>query len=136
MYQQITLIGNLGNDPESRKTPSGKNVASFRLAVNKSWTDGSGEKQEKATWFRVSAWDKLAEIVSLYTAKGRQVMVVGEIEGTNAYIDKDGKPAASIEVTARTIKLLGGRGTDDEEAPVAKTQPAPKRKLAEEDIPF
>ena len=70
MYQQIVLIGNLGNDPELRYTPSGVPVASFDLAVKKSWTDAEGGKQEKTTWFRVTAWRKLAEIAAQYLAKG------------------------------------------------------------------
>ena len=109
MYQQITLIGNLGNDPEMRYTPSGVPVASFNLAVNKSWTDAEGGKQDKTTWFRVTAWRKLAEIAAQYLAKGKQVLIVGELEDARAFTDRDGNNRASLEVTAQTIKFLGAK---------------------------
>ena len=107
MYQQITLIGNLGNDPELRYTPSGVPVASFNLAVKKSWSDSEGGKQEKTTWFRVTAWRKLAEIAGQHLVKGKQILVVGELEDARAFTDKEGNARASLEVTAQTIKFLG-----------------------------
>ena len=133
MYQQITLIGNLGNEPELRYTPSGVPVVSFNLAVNKSWTDAEGGKQDKTVWFRVTAWRKLAEIAAQYLAKGKQILVVGEMEDARAFTDKEGNSRASLEVTAQTIKFLSradasngnGNGT-----PVAAGQ------SKEEDIPW
>ncbi len=129
MYQQITLIGNLGNDPELRYTPSGVPVASFNLAVKKSWSDSEGGKQEKTTWFRVTAWRKLAEIAAQYLAKGKQVLIVGELEDARAFTDRDGNNRASLEVTAQTIKFLGakdananGDGAHNNGAPVAAGQ--------------
>ena len=56
MYQQITIVGNLGQDPEMRYTASGVPVTSFSVAVSKRWTGQDGQKQEKTTWFRVTAW--------------------------------------------------------------------------------
>ena len=109
MYQQITLIGNLGADPEMRYTPNGLPVTSFRMAVSRSWTGQDGQRQEKTVWFRVTAWRKLAETASQYLTKGSKVLVVGEMEDPNAYIDKDGKPRASLEVTASTIRFLSTR---------------------------
>jgi single-strand DNA-binding protein len=146
MYQQIILIGNLGNDPELRHTATGAPICSFRLAVNKQWTTPEGEKREKTTWFRISAWQKQAELASQYLTKGRQVMVMGEVEEASTYTNKAGEPAASIEVTARAIKFLGGEhhSDSDEETvfqaalpaqPTGKKTPA-KRQLAEADIPF
>jgi len=117
MYQQITLVGNLGNDPEMRYTPSGAAVASFSLAVSKSWNDADGNKQQKTIWFRVSVWNKLAEICSQYLTKGKKVLVVGEVEEARAYTDKDGNPRASLEVRATQVRFLGQKGDD---APVAQ----------------
>ncbi len=111
MYQQITLIGNLGNEPELRYTPSGVPVASFNLAVKKSWSDSEGGKQEKTTWFRVTAWRKLAEIAGQHLLKGKQVLIVGEMEDARAFTDKEGNNRASLEVTAQTIKFLGTKDT-------------------------
>ncbi len=140
MYQQITLIGNLGNDPEMRYTPSGVPVASFSLAVNKTWTGQDGQKQDKTTWFRVTTWRKSAEIVSQYLTKGSKVMVVGEIEEARAFTDRDGNNRASLEVTAQTVKFLSGRG----DMPAATEATAGYNgaantatpELRDEDIPF
>ncbi len=147
MYQQIILIGNLGNDPELRHTASGLPVCSFRLAVNKQWTTQDGEKRDKTTWFRVSTWQKQAELVNQYLSKGRQVMVIGEVEEANAYTNKAGEAAATIEVTARLVKFLGSGDNaepgDDEAVfqaqavvPVNGKKAPAKRQLAEADIPF
>ncbi len=106
MYQQLTLIGNLGSDPEMRNTANGVPVCTFRLAVNKQWHGQDGEQKEKVTWFRVTAWQKLAEVVNEHLRKGRRVMVVGELENPQAYLNKAGEPAATNEVTARTVRFL------------------------------
>lgn len=110
MFQQITMVGNLGNQPEMKYTPTGVPVASFSLAVNKSWTSQDGQKQDKTVWFRVTCWRKLAEIVSEHLAKGSKVLVVGEVEEARAFTDKSGANRASLEVTAQTVKFLSGKG--------------------------
>ena len=131
MFQQITLIGNLGDAPEMRYTPSGTPVANFSLAVNKAWNDQDGKRQEKVTWFRVTTWRKQAEMVSQYLTKGRQVLVVGEMQDAHAWSDKDGSPRASLEVTALLVKFLGSKGENGHDA-------APTNQELEEaeDIPF
>jgi single-strand DNA-binding protein len=110
MYQQITLVGNLGADPEMRYTPSGVPVTTLRVAVNRKWTGQDGQPQEKTTWFEVTAWRKLAEVASQYLTKGRQVLVVGEIEDPNLWTDREGNARASLRVTASNLKFIGGRG--------------------------
>ncbi|MEM7537805.1 MAG: single-stranded DNA-binding protein [Chloroflexota bacterium] len=109
MYQQITLIGNLGADPEMRYTGTGTPVTSFRMAVSRQWTGQDGQRQEKTTWFRVTCWRRQAEIVSQYLTKGSKVLVVGEMEEPNAYMDRDGNPRASLDVTAQTVRFLNSR---------------------------
>jgi len=145
MYQQIMLIGNLGNDPEMRYTPSGVPVASFSLAVNRTWTGQDGQRQDKTTWFRVTTWRKQAEIVSQYLTKGSKVMIVGEIEEARPYTDRDGNQRASLEVTAQTVKFLSGRGdapNGAEATPVSSGggRPVPHHaegpEVRDEDIPF
>lgn len=130
MYQQLTLIGNLGNDVELRYTPAGVPVASFNLAVNKSWTDDNG-KHDKTTWFRITVWRKLAEIAAQYLVKGKQVLIVGEIEEARAYTDRDGNSRASLEVTAQTIKFLGGNNGNGN-----SSQPAQQSDDDGSSIPF
>jgi len=138
MYQQITLIGNLGADPEMRYTPNGLPVTSFRMAVSRNWTGQDGQRQEKTIWFRVTAWRKLAETASQYLTKGSKVLVVGELEEPNAYMDKEGKPRASLEVTASTIRFLSTRG-EAAAMGMAAGSGAPAEgghEIHDEDIPF
>lgn len=148
MYQQITLIGNLGSDPELRYTASNVPVSSFRMAVQKQWQGQDGEQKEKVVWFRVTAWQKLAEVVSEHLSKGRRVMVVGEVESAQAYVNKAGEPAATNEVTARTIRFLDSahheeNPFEDEVAESSSPAPAPangkpqpRKRQAAIDIPF
>ena len=112
MFQSLTLVGNLGSEVELRVTPTGTSVASFTLAVNKTWVTQEGEKKEKTTWFRITAWRKLAETAAQHLAKGRQILVVGEVEEASAWSDRDGNPRATIEVTATLIRFLGGKNGD------------------------
>lgn len=138
MYQQISLIGNLGDDPLMRYTPSGVAVASFNLAVNRSWTGQDGQRQDKTTWFRVSVWNKQAETVSQYLSKGRQVLVIGEMEEARAYIDKDGNARASLEVKAQSVRFLGQKGGESAGVSdgTATAAPAGGAPVNDEDIPF
>jgi len=129
MYQNAILIGSLGNDPELRFTPAGVPVASFSLAVNKTWTTDAG-KQSKTTWFRVTTWRKQAEIVGQYLHKGSKVMVVGEVEEARAFTDRDGKNRASLEVTASLVKFLDGKCNIGDDAFVGATT------SESSDIPF
>lgn len=119
MYQSTTIVGHLGGDPSMRYTSSGVAVTSFSVATSRKWTDAAGAAQEKTTWFRVSAWRKLAETCNQYLHKGQLVMVEGEVDAS-AYTPKDGgEPRASLELTARTVKFLS-RG-EAQEAPQDET---------------
>lgn len=122
MYQDLTLVGNLGSEVEMRYTPGGVPVASFSLAVNRKWTDNDGQAKEKVTWFRVTCWKKQAEIVSEHLHKGSKVMVKGEIEEARPYTDRDGNARASLEVTAQRVIFLdsragNGTGPKDDDIP-------------------
>ena len=130
MYQHIVIVGNLGSDPEMRFTPAGVPVTSFSVAVNRRWTDGNGEQKEKTTWFRVTAWRKLAELCNQYLSKGRLVLVEGEIDAT-AWLDNQGNPRATLELTARNVRFLGGGNGGGGKASAA--EPIVQE---EEDIPF
>jgi len=139
MYQQITLIGNLGNDPEMRYTPNGVPVTSFSLAVNRRWTNQEGQAQEKTLWFRVTAWRKLAETASQYLTKGRQVLVVGELEEPRTFTDKNGVVRVSLDVTANEIRFLGrsdGAHGETAMSSVATSSGSGGPAMSDEDIPF
>lgn len=139
MYQQITLVGRLGNDPEMRYTQSGVPVTSFSMAVDRRWTDAEGQQQEKTTWFRVTAWRRQAEVISQYLSKGRPVLVVGEMEEARPWTDRDGNLRASLEVTLREFTFLGGRNDGDYSGGGSSggSANAPEsQEPAGEDIPF
>jgi single-strand DNA-binding protein len=115
MYQKTIVVGHLGRDPEMRYTPTGVPVTSFSIATTRKWNSASGEPQEKTTWFRVTCWRKVAEQAAQYLQKGRLVLVEGEIDAS-AWTDKEGNPRASLELTAFTLRFLGGRGEGGEGA--------------------
>lgn len=118
MYSQTIIIGNVGRDAELRYTPAGVPVCNFNVAVNRSWTDAKGEKQTDTTWWRVTAWRRLAEVAGAYVKKGMMVTVVGEQVTANGYADRNGAIAASLDITATTVKFMGGGQRDDDaEAP-------------------
>jgi single-strand DNA-binding protein len=108
MFSKTIIVGHLGRDPELRYTSGGQPVCSFSVATSRSWTDQSGQPQEKTTWFRVTAWGKLGELCNQYLSKGRLVLVEGEIDAS-AWTAQTGEPRASLELTARNVRFLGGR---------------------------
>lgn len=110
---KVTLIGNLGRDPETRYTPSGTMNVQFSIAVSRRWNDQSGQLQERTTWFRVTAWGRLAETLDRLTqngalVKGKQVFVLGTIE-QREYQDAQGATRTSLDVNADEVQLLGSR---------------------------
>ncbi len=118
MYLRIILIGHLGADPELRYTPSGQPVTNFRMATTRRWNDReSGEPREETTWFRVNVWGKQAEICNEFLSKGRLVLVEADRIQASPYLNKEGQPAASLEITAQTVRFLGARGAQAEEGP-------------------
>ncbi|MAJ90609.1 MAG: single-stranded DNA-binding protein [Legionellales bacterium] len=106
---KVTLIGNLGNDPEVRYGASGNAVANVSLATTESWRDkDSGEQQEKTEWHRVVFFGKLAEIVGEYLKKGRQVYVEGRLQ-TNKWQDKEGNDRYTTQIVANEMQMLGSK---------------------------
>lgn len=121
-YQSTTILGNVGNEPDMRYTPSGVPVTNFSVAVNRRWTTADGEQQEKTTWFRVTTWRKLAEVCAQYVHKGMQVLVVGEIEEPNVYTAKDGTQRSGLELTANTVRFVGGKREEGEQGQAQQVQ--------------
>jgi single-strand DNA-binding protein len=121
---QILLIGRAGNDPEMRYTPSGTPVTSFSLAVNNSRRDSNGEWTEETEWFRVTAWERIAESVNQYLAKGRRVFVDGRLS-TRQYTSSSGEARTSLEVRAYKVMFLdspGGESTGAGAPPETQAQ--------------
>ncbi len=103
-YQSIVIVGNIGRDAELKYTQQGIAVLKFSVAVNKTFGKGEDKKQT-TTWFNVTVWRERGEALADYIKAGMQVLVSGEIT-VSPYIAKDGKPAASLELTADDVKLL------------------------------
>jgi single-strand DNA-binding protein len=107
---KVTLIGNLGRDPEVRYTPTGAAICNIALATSRNWKDkNSGEKVEETEWHRVVFFDRLAEIAAEYLKKGRSVYVEGRLK-TRKWQDKDGVEKYTTEIVADNMQLLGNRG--------------------------
>lgn len=105
MYQQLTIVGRLGKDPEMRYTQAGTPVTSFSVATDRVWTNDQGQKQTETTWFSVSAWNKQAEACAQYLTKGSMVLVTGTVKA-RGYTTRDGEIAANMEVKADTVRFL------------------------------
>jgi single-strand DNA-binding protein len=120
MYQKFLAVGNLGQDPVMRQTPSGANVTNLSLAVNDKWRDRDGQDQERTVWFSVACWGRLAETTAQWLQKGSQVLVEGEIRGARPYEGRDGEMKASIDVNAFKVQFIRGiKGRDETREPVA-----------------
>lgn len=141
---KVTLIGNLGNDPELRSTQSGSAVANITLATSESWRDKeTQETKERVEWHRVIFFGRLAEVVNEYLRKGSQVYVEGRIQ-TRKWQDKDGNDRYTTEIVANEMQMLGSRGTNSEsptnQQSTSTSQPASQSAIVNEpfddDIPF
>jgi single-strand DNA-binding protein len=107
---KVILIGNLGQDPESRTTPGGTTVTNIRIATSESWRDKqSGEMKEQTEWHTVVMWNRLGEIAAEYLKKGSQVYIEGRLR-TRKWQDKTGNDRYSTEIVASEMQMMGGRG--------------------------
>lgn len=109
---QVTLMGNLTRDPELRQTPTGQNVTSFSLALNRSFKDSSGAWQDATDYIDCVAWGPLAERVSQYLSKGRRCLVQGRVQSRSW--EQDGQKRSKVEVLAADVTFLDARGEGGE----------------------
>jgi single-strand DNA-binding protein len=109
---KVILVGNLGQDPETRYMPNGKAVTNLRIATSESWKDKqTGEQREQTEWHSIVMYDKLAEIAAEYLRKGSQVYVEGKLR-TRKWQDKEGRDRYTTEIQANEMQMLGSRGGD------------------------
>ena len=109
---KVILIGNLGQDPEVRLTPSGTAVANLNLATSDTWMDRqSGQRQERTEWHRVVLFNKTAEIAQQYLKKGSKVYIEGRLQ-TRKWQDQNGQDRYSTEIVANDMQMLDSRGGD------------------------
>jgi single-strand DNA-binding protein len=105
LKNRVTLIGNLGMDPETKTLENGKKVVKFTLATDDSYKNGEGQKIEETTWHNIVAWNGLGEIAAKYLKKGRQVAVEGRIV-YRTYEDKKGITKYFTEIVLNDLMLL------------------------------
>lgn len=139
MFQQLTIVGYLGNDPVMRFTPSGQAVTSFSVATSRKYTGNDGQKVDETTWFRISVWGAQAESCNQYLSKGRPVLIVGRLRpdpqsgGPRTFTRKDGTTGASYDVNAQSVRFLpSGGASGDYEQDLGDEQGGAE----EDDIPF
>ena len=139
---QVTLMGNLTRDPELRQTPTGQNVTSFSLALNRSYKDQSGEWKEVTDYIDIVCWGPLAERVAQYLSKGRRCLVQGRLQSRSW--EQDGNKRSKVEVLANDVTFLDARGGGDDSdnagsassaAPSASSnKPASAKKAKKDDV--
>jgi len=107
---KVIIVGNLGNDPETRYMPSGSAVTNLTVATNESWKDkATGEQKDRTEWHKVAMFNRLAEIAAEYLRKGSQVYIEGKLR-TRKWQDKSGQDRWTTEIIADEMQMLGGRG--------------------------
>tara|TARA_B100000945_G_C20394791_1_gene604230 strand:+ start:54 stop:461 length:408 start_codon:yes stop_codon:yes gene_type:complete len=107
---KLLIIGNLGSDPEMRYTPNGNPVTSFTVATNRRYKTSEGEDREETEWFRVSAWNRLAENCNQFLQRGSKVYVEGRLS-SRTYVSNDGETRVSLDVNASEVRFLDSRNS-------------------------
>jgi len=110
---RVTLIGNLGNDPDMRYLPDGTAVAKISIATTDTWKDKNGDKKEKTEWHHIVIYRKLAEIAGEYLKKGRSVYIEGRLK-TDKWTDKQGVERYTTNIIATDLKMLGSKQNDQQ----------------------
>jgi single-strand DNA-binding protein len=139
---KVIIVGNLGNDPDTRYMPSGSAVTNLSVATNESWKDKqTGEQKDRTEWHKVAMFGRLAEIAAEYLRKGSQVYIEGKLR-TRKWQDKDGQDRYTTEIVADEMQMLGGRGGAGGGAPAmndSSDRSPPPRASGDDfddDIPF
>ncbi len=138
---KVIVVGNLGQDPETRYMPSGSAVTNLRIATNESWKDKqTGEQKDRTEWHSVAMFGRLAEISAEYLRKGSQVYIEGKLR-TRKWQDKDGNDRYTTEIIADEMQMLGSRSGGGAPAmsdspPANAPPPQPSGNDFDDDIPF
>ncbi len=159
MVNKVTLIGNLGRDPEIRRLENGSAVGKFSVATNENYQDRNGEWQTKTEWHEIVVWRALAERAERDLGKGKLVYIEGKITHRK-WQDKEGRDRNTTEIVAQTFRLLekressGSRNYNDDfpnatdELPGGSSMPNPAQTkpdvqsntnvppAADDDLPF
>jgi single-strand DNA-binding protein len=142
---KVILVGNVGRDPETRRTANGDGVVSFSLATTESWRDkATGERKDATQWHNVVIWNEgIGKVAEQYVRKGSKIYIEGQLQ-TREFTDKDGNQRKVTEVVLQRFRgeltLLGGKGErrEDDAPPPRQSHQAPAQSRApiDDDIPF
>jgi single-strand DNA-binding protein len=126
---KVMIIGNLGKDPEMKYTPQGTPITTFSVAVSRTRKGPDGQPIDETEWFRVVAWEKLAETCNEYLRKGSKVYIEGRLQ-TRKYTGQDGQERQMVEVVANEMQMLDSRqpgqgGGYDNDRPAPQRQSTP-----------
>jgi single-strand DNA-binding protein len=144
MINKVTLIGNVGNDPETRTLDNGTVVGRFSLATSDSYKDKDGEWQKQTEWHNVVVWRELAERARSYVKKGMLVYIEGKVT-TRKYTDKEGVDRYATDIVANTLRALEkmetttdatSRNFPQSDQVQAAPAPPPTRQAPTDDLPF
>ena len=127
---KMTVIGNLGTDPEMRYTSNGNPVTSFRIATTRTYTSSDGERQQDTEWFTVVAWNQLAELCNQYLSKGRRAYVDGRLH-SDSWTGQDGQTRFRNEIIADRVLFLDRQPTSQ-----SSTEGEGEPPIEVEDLPF
>lgn len=131
---KVILVGNLGRDPEVKRTQSNVPVANFTVATSDRWKDkNSGEWKESTEWHRVVMWRGLAEVAERYLKKGKQVYIEGRLE-TRKWTDSSGNDRYTTEIVASDMQMLGPKG--EQRAPGGFEAPPQNEPDDDDSLPF
>lgn len=140
-YNLVVLIGNLTRDPEMRYTPGNTPVVSFGIAVNRTWNDGDGNRQEEVSFFDCECMGGQAQPIANYTKKGSRVLVQGQLR-QNRWEDKDGNRRSKVYINAYSVQFLdraessSGNGPSASPPSTRTVQPSQPVNVRDDDIPF
>jgi len=140
---KVILVGNLGRDPEIRRSQGGTTIASFSLATNEAWNNREGQREERTEWHKIVVFGKLADFCGQYLSKGKQVYLEGRLQ-TRSWDDREGNKKYTTEIVAASIVLLGkaGSGSGESYAPPIEEPPGNHKDemlnsgKPEDDVPF
>ncbi len=123
---KVSLIGNATRDPELKYTPQGTAVCTFSIATNREWKDSTGQKKDEATFHRIVAWSKLAEIISQYLKRGSKCYIEGRLSN-RSWKDQQGVMHYITEIVADELILLDNKGTGQQPVEEVETPPEPEQ---------
>ena len=138
---KVTLIGNVGGDPDVRSTASGNRVAKMSLATNRQFTDRSGQQQDRTQWHRLTFFGRLVDVVEQWVKKGDRLYVEGRVEYSQTQ-DEHGGTRYWTDIIVNEMIMLGssggGRADPQPRAGGGGYSPPPTTPITEpeDDLPF